>query len=59
MVDVSERSFEEAIECSLLQGGPDACPGDSATLRETAPTFGDAPPGGYLRRLAEDYDRAR
>jgi hypothetical protein len=23
---ISERSFEEAIECALLQDGPDACP---------------------------------
>ncbi|MGH9380699.1 MAG: RNA-binding domain-containing protein [Thermoanaerobaculia bacterium] len=58
MVDVSERSFEEAIECGLLQHGPDACAGDATAVRETAPAFGDAPPGGYLRRQPEDYDRA-
>ena len=27
--EVSERSFEEAIECGLLQDGPDACIGDA------------------------------
>jgi type I restriction enzyme R subunit len=58
MVDVSERSFEDAIECGLLQHGPDACPGDPTALRETAPSFGETPPGGYLRRRPEDYDRA-
>ena len=26
--DISERSFEEATECGLLQHGPDACAGD-------------------------------
>jgi hypothetical protein len=26
---ISERSFEDAIECALLQYGPDACPGDA------------------------------
>jgi type I restriction enzyme R subunit len=57
-VDVSERSFEEAIECGLLRGGPDACPGDATAVREAAPAFGEAPPGGYLRRAPEDYDRA-
>jgi hypothetical protein len=25
--DISERAFEEAIECALLRHGPDACPG--------------------------------
>ncbi len=29
MPEVSERSFEDAIECGLLRYGPDACPGDS------------------------------
>ncbi len=48
--EISERSFEEAIECGLLQHGPDAC--------EEAPPFGDTPPGGYRKRRPEDYDRA-
>lgn len=26
---VSERSLEEAIECALLRGGPDACEGEA------------------------------
>jgi hypothetical protein len=26
-MEISERSFEEAIECALLQHGPDACAG--------------------------------
>ncbi len=56
-VEVSERSFEEAIECALLQHGPDACPGDSTAVRETPPPYGDAPPGGYRKRKPEDYDR--
>ena len=56
--DVSERAFEEAIECALLRHGPDACPGDATEVRESAPEFGDEPlPGGYLRRRPEDYDR--
>jgi hypothetical protein len=65
--EISERAFEEAIECSLLQYGPDACPGDATTVRESAPPYGDdsaSPaddeplPGGYLRRRPENYDRA-
>ncbi|HEX9572108.1 MAG TPA: type I restriction endonuclease, partial [Burkholderiales bacterium] len=57
-VKVAERSFEEAIECTLLENGPDACPGDAVAFRETpAPYAGKAVPGGYLKRRREDYDR--
>ena len=55
--EISERSFEEAIECGLLQYGPDACARDTSTARETSPPYGDAPPGGYRKRKPEDYDR--
>src|SRR5438093_3138591 len=54
---ISERSFEEAIECGLLQYGPDACPGEATAVRETPPPYGDTPPGGYRKRKPEDYDR--
>ncbi len=50
-VEISERSFEEAIECALLQHGPDAGASDSMTVRETTT------PGGYRKRKPEDYDR--
>ena len=56
-VEISERAFEEAIECALLQHGPDACPGDSTTVRETPSPYGDTLPGGYRKRQPEDYDR--
>jgi type I restriction enzyme R subunit len=56
--EISERSFEEAIECGLLQHGPDACAGDAAAVRETPATYGDTLPGGYRKRRPEDYDRA-
>ena len=57
-LEISERAFEETIECALLRHGPDACPDDATTVRESAPEFGDEPaPGGYLRRQPEDYDR--
>lgn len=52
--EISERSFEEAIECALLEHGPDACAGDSTTVRETPPPYGDTPPGGYRKRKPED-----
>ena len=57
-VEISERSFEEAIECGLLQLGPDACAGDANGVRETPPPYGDTPPGGYRKRGPEEYDRA-
>ena len=57
--DISERAFEAAIECALLRGGPDACPGDAAAVRESPPPYGDAAaPGGYHRRRPDDYDCA-
>ncbi|MBI5837113.1 MAG: putative DNA binding domain-containing protein [Candidatus Eisenbacteria bacterium] len=55
--EISERSFEEAIECALLQHGPDACSGETTAVRETPPPFGDRPPGGYRKRKPEHYDR--
>jgi type I restriction enzyme R subunit len=61
---VSERAFEDAIECALLQHGPDSSAeasvtagGSAAAVRETPPPYGDTPPGGYRRRKPEDYDR--
>lgn len=56
-VEISERALEEAIECTLLQDGPDACPGCPSLVRETPPSYGDAPPGGYRKRRPEDFDR--
>jgi type I restriction enzyme, R subunit len=56
--EISERSFEESIECGLLQHGPDACAGFAPTVREMPPSYGDTPPGGYRKRAPEDYDRS-
>lgn len=57
-VKISERKFEETIECALLQNGPDACPGDTTAVRESAPPYGYEPiPGGYHKRDPEAYDR--
>jgi type I restriction enzyme R subunit len=65
--EISERSFEEAIERALLAGGPDlsaeasaqagARAGEVMAVREAHPPYGDTPPGGYRRRKPEDYDR--
>ena len=54
---VAERKLEDAIECALLAGGPDACPGEGWIHEERTP-YGDAP-GGYSRRSPTDYDRER
>jgi type I restriction enzyme R subunit len=55
--EISERAFEDAIECALLQHGPDACTGYATAIRETPPPYGEAPSGGYRKRKPEDYDR--
>ena len=58
-IEVAERRFEEAIECALLENGPDACEGEAVTFRETLASYGagGAAPGGYRKRRREDYDR--
>ena len=55
--EISERSFEEAIEDGLLRYGPDARRSGGSGLGETAMPYGDSVPGGYRRRQPEDYDR--
>lgn len=54
--EISERAFEEAIECALLQHGPDVCAGDATVVRETSPTYGESPSAGYRRREPKGYD---
>jgi type I restriction enzyme, R subunit len=56
-VKVSERSFEEAIECALLEHVPDAPRGLPPGIAEEPSPWGDIPAGGYRRRRPEDYDR--
>jgi type I restriction enzyme R subunit len=55
--EVSERSFEDAIECDLLAGGPDACPGTGPSAREEVAPY-EMAPGGYRRRATAAYDPA-
>ena len=57
-MDVSERNFEEAIECALLAGGPDACTDGAVAVRERKVSYGDFVPGGFRRRTPESYDRS-
>ncbi len=58
-VPISERAFENAIECALLQLGPDACPNYEGMVHEPTAPYGDGfAPGGYHRRSSTtDYDR--
>ncbi len=55
--EISEKAFEDAIECALLAGGPDECPDRPQAVRERQPHYGEGTPGGYYRRLPEEYDR--
>jgi type I restriction enzyme R subunit len=54
--EISERAFEDAIECALLEHGPDACVTDAFVAREVSPPYGERPAGGYRKRSASDYD---
>jgi type I restriction enzyme, R subunit len=55
--EISERSFEEAIEAALLQNGLSAYNGSVGFGEAVAPSWGETPAGGYLKRAPEDYDR--
>lgn len=54
---VSEKKFEQIIECTLLYGGPDACSDSEWIARELPSTFGDFAPGSYRKRRPDRYDR--
>ncbi len=59
---ISERAFEEEIERTLLQNGPDAyletAVPEAGELHEPAVSLGDNAPGGYHKRSPkEDYER--
>jgi type I restriction enzyme R subunit len=59
--EISERSLEEEIERALLQYGPDAyldTPlAEASEVREPAELWRENPPGGYLKRSHQEYDR--
>lgn len=54
---ISEKAFEDAIECALLARTEDACPDWPTVVREHPPAYGEGVPGGYRRRHSDDYDR--
>ena len=57
-IQISERAFEDAIECALLRHGPDACPEDATVVQEPSSEYGDDPlPGSFYKRRSSDYDR--
>jgi type I restriction enzyme R subunit len=56
--EISERSLEVTIEEALLQGGPNGQAQRTPAVHEPPPPYGEYVPGGYLKRLREDYDRS-
>jgi len=57
MTVVSEKSLEEAIELGLLWKGPDDPAASSGAVHSPPPVYEDMVPGGYRKRLPENYDR--
>jgi type I restriction enzyme, R subunit len=55
--EISERSFEDAVERALLEYGPDALPTAVNRVRETSPAYENFRPGGYHKRRYDEYDR--
>ena len=55
--EISERAFEDAIERTLLDGGPDAEPGEATAFHDPpapVPYGTNGAPGGYDHRTAND-----
>jgi type I restriction enzyme R subunit len=56
---ISERSFEDAIECALLESGPDAYADKLDVVHQPEPQiYREMQPGGYRKRQPEEYNRA-
>jgi type I restriction enzyme R subunit len=58
VADVSEKSFEQAIEQALLVGGPDEYGIKGNLMREPKAQYGAFKLGGYRKRKPEDYNRS-
>ena len=58
-VDISERSFEDAIEAALLRQGADSPTDVRARVGENRELYGlqEMAPGGYHKRRPQEYDR--
>ena len=56
--EIAEKAFEGAIERALLKNGPDDPDPSASPLGEKDLGFGEFVPGGYHKRLPNDYDRA-
>ncbi|MGH2699318.1 MAG: hypothetical protein ACRDJL_08985, partial [Actinomycetota bacterium] len=54
-MEISERNFEETIEASILEGGPDAVP-DRKGLAEPPAAYGSYVPGRFRKRPFGNYD---
>ena len=52
-MDISEKSFEQTIEDTLIAGFPSG----EGSISETAPNFTNFIPGGYRKRRPDQYDR--
>ena len=58
MIEISERAVESAIEHALLKNGPDDPEKKDSGTKEQMLNFGEFVPGGYQKRVQDDYDRA-
>jgi len=56
--EIAEKAFERAIEQGLLKNGPDDPDPSTSLIGEKDLEFSEFVPGGYRKRLQNDYDRA-
>ena len=57
MVEISEKSFEQTIEDSLIESSSQVFTPGEPIVGEPHALYGGIVPGGYHKRLREEYDR--
>ena len=57
MVEISEKSFEQTIEDSLIESSSQVFTPGEPIVGEPPALYGGIVPGGYHKRLREEYDR--
>ncbi len=56
MVEISEKSFEQTIEDSLIESSSQVFTPGEPIVGEPPALYGGIVPGGYHKRLREEYD---
>ena len=58
MVEISEKSFEQTIDDSLIGSSSQVFTPSELIVGEPPAPYGEGVPGGYHKRQREEYDRS-